>query len=157
MPAQPEATPEATGAVVAARELPRLTGEERAGCIAEISEQEDFLEALRWLAELSALQIRFTAFTDGRGFSWAQQLRQRYGYSGSLRATGPLLPDQQQMLEQCGFDLDPGDAQTAVPQFTVRTRANHRILPAAWRPAMGRAAHRCSAWRSLCVVGYCKI
>lgn len=115
MPAQPEATT----MTIAARDLRELTAEQRARCVAEISEHEDFLEALRWLAELTALEIRFTSFTDGRGFSWATQLRQRYGFGGSLRATGPLLPDQQQMLEQCGFDLDPDGTPAAVPRFTV--------------------------------------
>lgn len=104
--------------IVAARELPDLDAARRARATVEISEQEDFDEALRWLAELGALQIRFNAFTDGRGFSWARQLRQRYGYSGSLRATGPLLPDQRQMLEECGFDREVNES-SVVPRFTV--------------------------------------
>lgn len=114
MNAQPELP------VLPAAELPGADAAARRGSSVEIASQADFDEVLRWLAELSALQIRFLHFTDGRGFSWAQQLRRRYGYRGPLRAVGQLLPDQRQMLEACGFDLPGEDRQ--LPRFTVGYR-----------------------------------
>lgn len=52
-------------------------------------------------AELIA--ISFSAYADGRGFSLARRLRQR-GYTGSLRAVGPLIADQFAYALACGFD-----------------------------------------------------
>jgi len=107
--------------VLSAAGLAGADAEQRRTARVEIASQSDFDEVLRWLAEVSRLQIRFHHFTDGRGFSWAQQLRRRYGYRGRLEAVGSLLPDQQQMLEQCGFDLSADDSNhgSDVPRFTV--------------------------------------
>ncbi|MDI3326291.1 DUF934 domain-containing protein [Pontibacterium granulatum] len=48
--------------------------------------------------------IRFTSFTDGTGFSDASLVRETFGFTGELRATGALLPDQVPYLLRCGFD-----------------------------------------------------
>lgn len=53
---------------------------------------------------LSLIAIQFPKFTDGRGYSLARQLRQRYHFAGELRATGDILFDQLQFLARCGFD-----------------------------------------------------
>jgi len=53
---------------------------------------------------LSRIDIRFTSFKDGRGFSIASLLRGRIGFSGELRAVGDLLPDQAGFLSRVGFD-----------------------------------------------------
>jgi uncharacterized protein (DUF934 family) len=53
---------------------------------------------------LSLIAIQFPKFTDGRGYSLARQLRQRYHFTGELRATGDILFDQLQFLARCGFD-----------------------------------------------------
>jgi uncharacterized protein (DUF934 family) len=56
------------------------------------------------LACLKLIAIRFAKSTDGRGYSLARLLRERYGYSGELRATGEVLRDQLYYLSRCGFD-----------------------------------------------------
>jgi uncharacterized protein (DUF934 family) len=56
------------------------------------------------LDELDLIAIEFPKFTDGRGFSLAILLRQRYGFTGELRATGPLLRDQLFYLKRVGFN-----------------------------------------------------
>jgi uncharacterized protein (DUF934 family) len=46
---------------------------------------------------------------DGRGFSVARLLRERYGFTGELRASGGVIRDQLCYLQRCGFssfDLD---------------------------------------------------
>jgi len=53
---------------------------------------------------LSLIAVHFPSFTDGRGFSTARLLRERYGYRGELRATGPLTRDTLFYLARCGFD-----------------------------------------------------
>ena len=55
------------------------------------------------LSRLALIDIAFPAFTDGRGFSLARLLR-REGFSGELRASGRLTPDQYLHAIGCGFD-----------------------------------------------------
>jgi len=56
------------------------------------------------LAHFRLIAIRFARFTDGRGYSLARLLRERYGYRGELRAIGDVLRDQLYYLSRCGFD-----------------------------------------------------
>jgi uncharacterized protein (DUF934 family) len=56
------------------------------------------------LPRLALVVIEFPKFTDGRGFSTARLLRERYGYRGEIRAVGHILPDQVYFLSRCGFD-----------------------------------------------------
>lgn len=53
---------------------------------------------------LARIGINFPTFMDGRGFSTARLLRERYGFSGELRAIGHVIPDQLFYLRRCGFD-----------------------------------------------------
>jgi uncharacterized protein (DUF934 family) len=50
------------------------------------------------------IAIEFPKFADGRGFSTARLLRERYGFKGEIRAVGAYLPDQIYYLRRCGFD-----------------------------------------------------
>lgn len=57
------------------------------------------------------IAIDFPQFGDGRGYSSARLLREKYGFGGELRAIGEILRDQLHYLRQCGFDtfvLAPG-------------------------------------------------
>ena len=56
------------------------------------------------LAALPLVAVDFPKFTDGRGYSIARLLRDRYGFTGELRAIGDVLHDQLFALSQCGFD-----------------------------------------------------
>ena len=55
------------------------------------------------LPRLAVIVLPFPAFTDGRAYSIARQLREM-GYTRELRATGNVLPDQLQFMLQVGFD-----------------------------------------------------
>lgn len=55
------------------------------------------------LPHFALIAIHFPKFRDGRGFTLARSLREHRGYTGELRATGHLLPDQYQHLVRCGF------------------------------------------------------
>ena len=65
--------------------------------------------------------VHFPVFTDGRGYSTARLLRQRYGFAGELRAIGDILRDQLYELARCGFDSfllrADQDAQLALCAF----------------------------------------
>lgn len=56
-----------------------------------------------YLPRLALIDIAFPAFTDGRGFSLARLLR-RDGFTGELRASGRLTPDQYLHAIGSGFD-----------------------------------------------------
>ena len=57
-----------------------------------------------FLSRLDMIALIFSSFTDGRGFSQASLLRQKYHYTGELRALGDIIPDIVYFLHQCGFD-----------------------------------------------------
>ena len=57
-----------------------------------------------WLGKLALVALVFPKFRDGRAYSQARLLRERYGFRGELRATGDVLRDQFQFLLRAGFD-----------------------------------------------------
>lgn len=56
-----------------------------------------------WLPRVGLIAIDFPSFSDGRGFSLARRLRS-LGFTGRLRASGPVIADQYAYLRACGFD-----------------------------------------------------
>ncbi|MGM0767561.1 MAG: DUF934 domain-containing protein [Pseudomonadota bacterium] len=54
--------------------------------------------------ELKLIAVNFPKFSDGRGYSIARLLRERFGYQNELRAIGDVLLDQLQFMKRCGFD-----------------------------------------------------
>ena len=65
--------------------------------------------------------VQFPVFHDGRGYSTARLLRERYGFRGELRAIGDILRDQLFELSRCGFDAfalrADQDAEAALKAF----------------------------------------
>jgi uncharacterized protein (DUF934 family) len=57
-----------------------------------------------WLPRLSLVVLTFPVFSDGRAFSMARILRERYGFRGEVRAVGDVQIDRYQFMRQCGFD-----------------------------------------------------
>lgn len=74
-------------------------------------------------AGTDAISIPFPKFNDGRGFSLANILRRQHRFTGELRATGHVLPDQAVHLLRAGFDTAEISAPAALP---------------AWQAALGR-------------------
>lgn len=56
------------------------------------------------LASFNLIAVNFPKFVDGRGYSTAALLRQRYGYTGEMRAVGDVLHDQLFFMRRVGFD-----------------------------------------------------
>jgi len=56
------------------------------------------------LGALPLVAIHFPAFKDGRGYSYARELRTRYNFKGEVRATGDVLRDQLFYMTRCGFN-----------------------------------------------------
>jgi uncharacterized protein (DUF934 family) len=74
------------------------------------------------LDRVSLVAVEFPKFRDGRGFTIARTLRERYGYTGEIRAVGHFLPDQYSQLLRCGFTtaVVPDDADLAPWQAALR-------------------------------------
>jgi len=62
------------------------------------------VELAPYLDRLALVVLTFPNFKDGRAYSQARLLRERYGYRGELRATGQILRDQFLFLVRAGFD-----------------------------------------------------
>lgn len=77
------------------------------------------------LQKLPLIAVNFPVFTDGRGFSIARLLRERFQYQGELRAVGYVLRDQLCYMKRCGFNsfelpenTEPADALSSLNDFT---------------------------------------
>ena len=61
-------------------------------------------ELAPYLEGLALVALVFPTFKDGRAFSQARLIRERYGFRGELRATGQVLRDQFVFMLRAGFD-----------------------------------------------------
>jgi uncharacterized protein (DUF934 family) len=57
-----------------------------------------------YLERLALVALVFPSFRDGRAYTQARLLRERYGFEGELRATGQVLRDQFVFMLRAGFD-----------------------------------------------------
>jgi uncharacterized protein (DUF934 family) len=78
------------------------------------------------VSALPLVAINFPAFKDGRGYSYARELRTRFGFTGELRAVGDVLRDQLFYLWRVGFnafevrdDRDIQEALSGLKDYTV--------------------------------------
>ena len=124
------ATLPASGAVIvslgcwqASREA-LLQRDEQVGIRLRSDEPPDLIGA--GLEKLAVIALEFPAFRDGRAYSYARLLRERFGYQGELRAVGDVLLEQLHFMVRTGFDAfvinseDPlGDFQVAAGDFSV--------------------------------------
>jgi uncharacterized protein (DUF934 family) len=88
-----------------------------------------------YLPWLSLIALEFPVFRDGRAYTQARRLRERYSFTGEIRATGDVLRDQFLFMVRAGFNAfevrKEADAEAfaaAVHEFSVR-----------YQPADGRA------------------
>lgn len=92
----------------------------RLGLVVESwDEPEAFADAL---PHVQLVAVNIAQFADGRAYSLARLLRERYRYRGELRAIGDVLRDQLLYLSRCGFDAfalrDPGAIREALSAFS---------------------------------------
>lgn len=107
----------------------------------EVQPLADYLAPLRWIV------IDFAKIGEGRGYSQARLLRQRYRYRHELRARGAIKRDQVFFLARCGFDgfdLDPAEdlqqALGALGTFSVAYQDGSDTLVQVRRRLPGAAA-----------------
>ncbi len=80
-----------------------------------------------YLPHLALVALDFPVFRDGRAYTQARLLRERYGFKGEIRATGDVLRDQFLFMVRTGFDAfevkKSADAEAfahALHEFTLR-------------------------------------
>jgi uncharacterized protein (DUF934 family) len=78
------------------------------------------------LDRIALVALEFPQFRDGRAYSYARMLRERFGFTGELRAVGDVLMEQLHFMLRTGFDAfeieseDPlGEYQTAKADFSI--------------------------------------
>lgn len=89
------------------------------------------------LQHFQVIALNFPVFSDGRNYSNARLLRDRYGYQGELRSIGDVLRDQLFFMHRCGFDAyalredhDPHAALASLQDFSeVYQAATDQPLP----------------------------
>ena len=90
------------------------------------------------LARLAVVAVAFPKFNDGRGYTAARLLRERYDFKGEIRAVGDVLREQAGFMVRVGIDaFEPADGSTpqqwahaAHRQRHVYQRAADRRTPA---------------------------
>ena len=96
-------------------------------------------ELVPFLGQLGLVALEFPNPGDGRGYTSARMLRQRYGFKGEIRAVGAgVKQDLLFFMARCGidsFDLadteNEAEARQALQRFTL-----------AYQPAVPRSAVR---------------
>ena len=90
-------------------------------------ETESLLDDIEFF---SVIALDFPTFKDGRSYSHARLLRERYNYKGELRAVGDILQDQLFFMERCGInsfqirdDKDIEQALNGFKSFSSRYQA----------------------------------
>ncbi len=96
------------------------------------------------LALFSLIALNFPKFSDGRAFSTASLLREKYGFTGELRAVGNVLSDQIPFMRRVGFDAFEVSHQPTRRQLREGRIAEVRLH---YQPASGEApAHGLRPW-----------
>ncbi|WP_422459189.1 DUF934 domain-containing protein [Endozoicomonas sp. ALB115] len=92
------------------------------------------------LNQFEVIAVNFPRFMDGRGYSLARLLRERFHYRGDIRAIGDILVDQLYYLKRCGFssfrlreDQNPDYALAALTTFSTDYQTAADKLPPVYR------------------------
>jgi uncharacterized protein (DUF934 family) len=84
-----------------------------------VAPHEDVAALDLHLDAIALIALEFPRYTDGRAYSSARLLRERYGFDGELRAVGDVLRDQLFFMARCGFDAFEIDRPDAADAFAA--------------------------------------
>jgi uncharacterized protein (DUF934 family) len=106
----------------------------KVGVRLEVTERvEDLAYDLACLALVAPV---FPKFRDGRAYSAASLLRERFSFTGEVRAVGDVLIDQADLMRRCGFDaFEVADAADLDAWIGALRRFRHVYQGAADRRA----------------------
>jgi uncharacterized protein (DUF934 family) len=91
------------------------------------------------LPRLALIAIEFPTPSEGRGYTQGRLLRERYRFTGELRALGAIKRDQIFFLTRCGFDT----FELAADEDLEGARASLSTYSAAYQhsPALASIRH----------------
>ena len=69
--------------------------------------------------QLDLIALEFPTFRDGRAYSGARLIRERFGFTGELRAVGDVHREQLHYMERVGFDTFEIAGADAEQDFAV--------------------------------------
>jgi uncharacterized protein (DUF934 family) len=78
------------------------------------------------LPRIAVAALEFPKFRDGRAYTAARLLRERYSFAGEIRAVGDVLREQAGFMVRCGFDaFEPADGSTPEQWAQAAMRFRH--------------------------------
>jgi uncharacterized protein (DUF934 family) len=88
---------------------------------------DEAVESLAYdLPAIALVALEFPKFKDGRAYSAARILRERFAYRGEIRAVGDVLLEQARFMIRCGFDaFEPADGTTPEQWTAAEARFRH--------------------------------
>jgi len=88
---------------------------------------DEAVEALVYdLPRIPVVALTFAKYRDGRHYSSARLLRERYGFKGEIRAVGDVLREQAGFMVRCGIDVfAPSDGSTPEQWAAATARYRH--------------------------------
>jgi uncharacterized protein (DUF934 family) len=90
-------------------------------------ESDEEVEALAYdLPQIAVVALAFPKFGDGRAYTSARLLRERFHFKGEVRAVGDVLREQAGFMVRCGFDaFEPADGSTVEDWERAARRFRH--------------------------------
>ena len=109
-----------------------------------LDSHERIEEILPDLSRFALIALNFPNLNDGRHFTTARLLRERYRFCGQIRATGQVLRDQIDLMKRCGFDeFELPAGRNAVSAISAFGEISVAYQPAAdARPTAAQLRHR---------------
>jgi uncharacterized protein (DUF934 family) len=105
----------------------------------------DVGEVAPTLGAFAVVILEFPTFKDGRAYSQARLLRERFGYRGEIRARGEVLRDQAFFMARAGIDAFEVE-DSALEGFSAALGAFSHVYQASadgavpvWRRRLSRA------------------
>jgi uncharacterized protein (DUF934 family) len=89
------------------------------------------------LHHFALIALEFPRFRDGRAYTHARMLRERFHFAGEVRAVGDVLQEQLHFMQRCGFDSF--EVSGPDPEQAWRTIAGDHTV---WYQATGDARAR---------------
>lgn len=90
-------------------------------------EPDQEVEVLAYdLPRITVVALAFPKYRDGRAYTSARLLRERFGYQGQIRAVGDVLQEQAGFMVRVGFDaFEPNDGATPEAWTKAASRFRH--------------------------------
>jgi uncharacterized protein (DUF934 family) len=71
------------------------------------------------LERISLVALEFPRFRDGRAYTWARMLRERFGFAGEVRAVGDVLMEQLHFMLRTGFNAFEFESSNPLEEYEL--------------------------------------